>query len=149
MYEIYNVKPNDTLESIASDFGITVGALKQINGLIDDKVNYNTMIVVPVKKKHPYKYYTVQKGDTLSNIAIKNNVDVSLLLMLNGLDESDYIYPNQTIIFPNEGYSLYVTKQDDTLRDVINRMGVTVQELIDNNENIYLFPEQILVSEKK
>ena len=149
MYEIYNVKPNDTLESIASEFGTTVGTLKQINGMIDDKINYNTMIVVPVKSKQPYKYYTVQKGDTLSDIAMKNNSDVNLLLMLNGLDEGDYIYPNQTIILPKDEYSLYVTKQDDTLRDVVNMMGVTVQELIDNNENIYLFPEQILVSEKK
>ena len=149
MYEIYNVKPNDTLESIASEFGTTVGTLKQINGLIDDKVNYNTMIVVPVKRKQPYKYYTVQKGDTISDIAMKNNVDINLLLMLNGLDDGDYIYPNQTIILPKEGYSLYVTKQDDTLRAVVNRMGVTVQELIDNNENIYLFPEQIIVLEKK
>ena len=149
MYEIYNVKPNDTLESIASEFGTTVGTLKQINGMIDDKINYNTMIVVPVKSKQPYKYYTVQKGDTLSDIAMKNNIDVNLLLMLNGLDEGDYIYPNQTIILPKDEYSLYVTKQDDTLRDVVNMMGVTVQELIDNNENIYLFPEQILVWVKK
>ena len=149
MYEIYNVKPNDTLESIAREFETTVGTLKQINGLIDDKINYNTMIVVPIKRKQPYKYYTVQKGDTLSEVAQKNNIDINFLLMLNGLDDGDYIYPNQTIILPKDGFSLYITKQDDTLRDVVNRMGVTVQELIDNNENIYLFPEQILVSEKK
>ena len=40
MYEIYNFKPKDTLDSIAYEFGTTVGTLKQINGLIDDKINF-------------------------------------------------------------------------------------------------------------
>ena len=146
MYEIYIIKENDTLESIADKYKTTPGILKQINGiqtLMD--LRPNNEIIVPVLKQQPYQYYTVKKGDNLYEIARNNNIDYKMLLTLNGLDEGDYIYPNQTIILPKVGVQLYITKEDDTLDFVLNKLNLGIEELQRENENIYLRPDQILV----
>ena len=146
MYEIYKIKSGDTLESIADKFKTTPGILSQINGIqtIMD-LSPNNEIIVPILKQQPYQYYTVKKGDNLYDIARDNNLDYNLLLSLNGLDEGDYIYPNQTIILPKDGIGIYLTKEDDTLDLVLNKLRIPIEELQRENENIYLRPEQILV----
>ena len=146
MYEIYIIKENDTLESIADKYKTTPGILKQINGiqtLMD--LRPSNEIIVPILKQQPYQYYTVKKGDNIYEIARNNNIDYKMLLTLNGLDEGDYIYPNQTIILPKVGVQLYITKEDDTLDFVLNKLNLGIEELQRENENIYLRPDQILV----
>lgn len=150
MYEVYLVKEGDTLSSIANEYGTTIGILRQINGLLSESgVRPGTQIVVPVLRQQPYQYYTVKKGDNLEMIAKDNEVDYSLLLQLNGLDDGDYIYPNQTIMVPKKGFGIYMTKDDDTLIHVLNRIGIKVDDLLRDNENIYLRPEQILIFREK
>lgn len=150
MYDIYMVKEGDSIDSIANNYGTTVGILKQINGIFNDYgIMPGTQIVVPVVKKQPYQYYTVKKGDNMYEIAKENDIDYSLLLQLNGLDEGDYIYPNQTIMLPKKGLSIYMTMNDDTLDYVLKKLGITVDELLKENENVYLRPEQILVFREK
>ena len=53
--------------------------------------------------------------------------------------------PNQTLIIPREGINLYLTNNNDTINSVLEKSGVSLNELINNNENIYLREEQILV----
>lgn len=150
MYEIYMVKDGDTLDSIAKEYGVTDFLLKQINGIINDSVIIpGAQIIVPVEKMQPYQYYTAKKGDSIKQIAMDNSVDYNLLLQLNGLDDGDYIYPNQTIIIPKKGISLYMTKSDDTLDFVLNKLKISIEELLEENENIYLLPEQILIFREK
>lgn len=150
MYEIYTIREGDTLESVADMYGTTVGVLRQLNGIMDSYgVRPNTQIIVPVEKKQPYQYYTVKKGDSVYDIARDNDIDYNLLLQLNGLDEGDYIYPNQTIMLPKKGLKIYMTKSDDTLDLVLNRLGITVDELLRENENIYLREDQILIFRDK
>ena len=150
MYEIYTIKDLDTWDSVAEKYETTAGVLKQINGIMDDDgIGLGMQIVVPTLKRQPYKYYTVKKGDTMEMIANENDIDYFLLLQLNGLDEGDYVYPNQTIILPKDDIDIYMTKNDDTLDYVLKKMGVTIDELIKENENVYLLPEQILVFRKK
>lgn len=146
MYEIYTVAPMDTLDSIAQKYGVTKELLSQINGISKNYVLSSGMqIVVPVQKNQPYQYYTVKKGDNMYEIAKKNNLDYSLLLQLNGLEENDYIYPNQTILLPKKGFKIYLTRSDDTLQEILRKMGISIEELMNENEKIYLRPEQLLV----
>lgn len=150
MYEIYNVQNGDTLQQVASKYGTTEAILLQINGFPDDyKLIPNTQIVVPIDQNKTYRYYTVKKGDSIYQIAKNNNIDYELLLKLNGLDKDDYIYPNQTILLPKNGLTVYLTKQGDTISDIIENLNTTLNELIEENPNIYLAPEQIIVFKEK
>ncbi|MCM3763947.1 LysM peptidoglycan-binding domain-containing protein [Neobacillus niacini] len=88
--------------------------------------------------------YTVQKGDTLSKIALTHKTTVSQLKSLNGLT-SDLIYPNQTLKVSAEPAAApkpqqpaaqtpqpaaaYTVVKGDALIKIANRYGVTVAEL--------------------
>ena len=61
----------------------------------------------------------------------------------------DYIYPNQVIMLPVSGYSYYVTAEGDTLNSVSDIFKKNIQEVVKENETIYLLPGQILVSQRK
>lgn len=146
MYEIYKVQTGDTLYSIANKYGTTQALLLQINGLPDSYTPLpNSEIIVPLNQNSTYKYYTVKKGDNMYRIAEENNVNYELLLQINGLEKDDYIYPNQTILLPQNGLSLYLTKQGDTLSEILENFNTTYQEIKEKNPNIYLAPEQIIV----
>lgn len=150
MYEIYTIMSGDTWNSISDKYGTTVGILKQINGIIaDNEVIAGRQIVVPILKQQPYQYYTVKKGDNMYDIAKYYDIDYNLLLQLNGLDDGDYIYPNQTIMLPKKGIDIYLTMENDTLDYVLNKKRVTIDELMSENENIYLRPDQILIFREK
>ncbi len=150
MYEIYNIQKEDTLQQIANKYGTTESILLKINGLDDNyKPIPNTQIIVPIDQNKTYRYYTVKKGDSIYQIAKNNNIDYELLLKINGLDKDDYIYPNQTILLPKNGLTVYLTKQSDTINDIIENLNTTLDELIEENPNIYLAPEQIIVFKEK
>ena len=150
MYEIYKVQTGDTLDSIANKYGTTQALLLQINGLPDSYTPLpKSEIIVPLNQNSTYKYYTVKKGDNMYRIAEENNVNYELLLQINGLEKDDYIYPNQTILLPQNGLSLYLTKQGDTLSEILENFNTTYQEIKEKNPNIYLAPEQIIVFKEK
>lgn len=92
-----------------------------------------------------FDYYTVTDGDTLYQIATKNNINPSLLAQLNGINIDDYIYPNQVLLIPKAGSILYFTAIGDTLSGIANGLGVSIQELINQNSKIYLQPEQLII----
>jgi LysM repeat protein len=146
MYEIYNIKETDTLESIAKDYNTTKEELIKINGpQIITSEERNNQIIVPKKDTNYYEYYTVKKEETIYQIANNNNIDYNILLKINGLEKDDYIYPNQTIILPKKGINIYLTQENDTLNDIINKLKTDLNQLIKTNNTIYLKEEQIII----
>ena len=146
MYEVYTIKFGDTLEGISLLYNTNINELMKLNSIIDlNNLKEGMQIMVPNNNNNPYRYYTVKKGDNLKEIASEYNIDYKLLLKLNGLDNNDYVYPNQTLILPKEGVSLYMTKDNDTINSVANDLGMNIMELIENNDNIYLRENQIIV----
>lgn len=150
MYEVYCVEMGDTLSSIAKKYGISESELEKINGIHSD---YRTvsggLLVVPVRENKKYQYYTVKKGDTISKIASDYGVDYNLLLLLNGLDPDDYIYPNQSVMLPADGMEFYVVRENDTLNGILKKIPVTVEELLKDNDKIYLREGQLIGFSKK
>lgn len=66
MYEIYNVKNGDTIESISKMYNILPSTLYKINGFNKDYVlKVGNNIIVPKTRNNYFDYYTVQKGDTI------------------------------------------------------------------------------------
>lgn len=146
MYEIYNVGPGDTIDTISESFKISPANLYQINGFDPDFVLEQGMnIIVPKISNEYFAYYTIKKGDNLYKIAKDYNVDAKLLSILNGLNLNDYIYPNQTIVVPQKGISIYITQKNDTINEIIKGINANPINLLEQNPQIYVVPEQIII----
>ncbi len=142
MINSYVVLEKDTLDSIASKFDTSPYIIKQLNGS-KPLIPGNT-IMIPNFNNDIFDYYVVKNGDTLYKIASDNNIDSSLLAELNGFNIDDYIYPNQILLIPKAGTVLYITANGDTILGIANGMNVDIMDLINQNKNIYLQPEQLI-----
>ncbi len=149
MYDKYLIQENDTLKSIADKFGTTVDTLKNINNIyFDDDIRQGMDIIVPKNKQQYFNYYTIEAGDSLYKIAERYNINPTLLASLNGLDMSDYIYPNQEILIPKSGFSYYITAEGDTIDTVAEVFKISKDSLLNQNETIYLLKDQVLVARR-
>lgn len=110
--------------------------------------DFEQRITTPKNKEQYFEYYTIEKGDTLYQIALRYNINPELLASMNGLNLADYIYPNQEILIPKSGYSYYITAEGDTLNTVADRFKTNTSKLLQNNDTIYLMEGQILVNRK-
>lgn len=144
LYDTYIVEKNDTIESISSKYNISPEILYQLNGY-DFSIEPGMTLIVPRITSKYFDYYTVMKGDTLYRIATDNNIDANLLAQLNGINVSDYIYPNQVLLVPKAGTILYITAIGDTLKEVSEGIGTNILELAKQNDKIYLQPEQLII----
>ncbi|MEK4093576.1 LysM peptidoglycan-binding domain-containing protein [Viridibacillus sp. FSL H8-0110] len=109
----YTVQKGNTLSAIAIKYNTTVAKLKSWNNLKSDTIYIGQKLIVNKSGKvenviqggntnssnqlATTKYYTIQKGNTLSAIAIKCNTTVAKLKSWNNL-KSDTIYIGQKII---------------------------------------------------
>ena len=96
-----------------------------------------------------YNYYKIVNGDTLYRIANDNNIDPSLLAKLNGINENDYVYPDQILLVPSAGSKIYITAIGDTLNEILDGFNTDINTLMDQNSKIYLQPEQLIVYKYK
>lgn len=150
MFEKYSIKYGETLEDIANRFDTSQDYLKQINNIyFSDNIKEGKEIIVPKSKNNYYEMYMIEKGDSLFKISKKYNMNPELLATLNGLDEEDYIYPGQEILIPKSGYSYYITKNGDTIENVMKLFNTNKENFEKNNSTIYLMPGQLLVNKNK
>ena len=148
MYKIYQVEIGETLNTIANKVGSDVNTLRQLNGFSSDfQVEPNMYIIVPsplpTQDMGLYQTYIVKKGDNMYDIAQTYQVDYQTLLRLNGLNENEYIYPDQEIIIPRKGVQMYVTEEYDTINSLTNKMNIPLQNIL--NQNLYLIEDQIVI----
>lgn len=144
MYKIYKVTTGDTLESNAKKFNTTIKNLQEIND--KDYISMGELIIVPNDRKSDwFDVYTVKQGDNLYAIAQKYNISLIDLLNINGLDKDNYIYPGQELMVPKSNVKVIVTKENETINSASKRLGLNNEELLYQNDNIYLLPEQLLI----
>lgn len=146
MFKIYRIMQGDTLESISRNLGLNLDELKRINGIVGNPILIpGTNLIVPNREEATYINYTVKKGDTIYDIARRNNIDRRLLLLINGMEEDDYIYPNEQILIPREDVGLYLTEKDDTIGSISENLSITPEEMLRLNDTIFLSPNQVIV----
>ena len=147
MYSVYRTMSNDTLDSVSKMFETDIQTLERLNGF--NTIKPGQMIVVPqIKLSTNFDTYTIEKGDNLYNIAKRYSVDLKSLQYLNGLEADDYIYPGQIILVPKKNFKMYIVGDNETLSSVASKNGITTEQLIKDNEKIYLYPEQLLFFKK-
>ncbi len=149
MFDKYIIKPYDSLLSIANMCNTDPKTIMEINEL----ENYGDLregmeILIPKNKEEYFNVYVIEKGDSLYKIAQKYNINPTLLANLNGLDMNDYIYPSQEILIPKSGYSYYITADGDTIDTVSQMFKIKKEDLLKQNETIYLLKDQVLVSKR-
>lgn len=145
MYQIYQVMPNDTIDSIANKINTTVTNLMELNGIPANSMLYpGSYIIIPKNEENIFTTYIVKNGDNLYKISKEFNTSVANLELLNGLKKDEYIYPNQELIVPSKNTSIYVT-ENETLNDISNKSGIDIAEIASQNPNLYVIPEQIVV----
>ena len=132
----YTVKAGDSLWKIANMYGLTVAELKSLNGLTSDNLSVGQVLKVNNSSNNSSgNTYTVKSGDSLWSIANKYETTVNTLKSLNNLT-SDVLNVGQVLLIPNESSngssnnsSTYTVKAGDSLWNIANKYGITVDEL--------------------
>lgn len=161
----YTVQSGDTLSSIASRYGTTVQEVVDINGLSNPNLIYpgEVLRITTNSTTHGSEtrgtgsiVYTVQRGNTLSQIANTYGVTVSHIVEINNIANPNLIYPGQklritestnTNLNPVIQNNFYTVQRGDTLSGIARRYGVSTQYLVRlngiSNPNL-IYPGQML-----
>jgi len=79
--------------------------------------------------------YTVQFGDTLSEIAQLFGTSVDAIAQANGIENPDLIFAGQTLCVPvGPDVRIYRVRRGDTLSGIAQRFGTTVEALVEAND---------------
>ncbi|MDL2289407.1 LysM peptidoglycan-binding domain-containing protein [Clostridia bacterium OttesenSCG-928-F22] len=95
----YTVRAGDSLYSIAQRYGITVDAIKQLNGLSSNNLYIGQQLLIPTSGNGNTITYTVRAGDSLYSIAQRYGITVDAIKQLNGLS-SNNLYIGQQLLIP-------------------------------------------------
>lgn len=161
----YTVQRGDTLSAIANRYGTTVQELVDINNLANPNLIYpgQTLRILTNSTSNGSETrgtgsitYTVQRGNTLSQIARAYGVTVSHIVEMNKIQNPSLIYPgeklritesNNTTLNPVLQNNYYTVQRGDTLSGIARRYGVTVQYLVKlngiRNPNL-IYPGQLI-----
>ncbi len=152
-YVNYTVKKGDNLYSIATEYGVSVETIKQINNLTNNLLSIGQVLKIPTKNiEIGYKEYEVKAGDSLYSIAQKFNTTVNDIVKENNLQTTILsvgqilkIPTSKTETLPDtikecfgEGYmepkyETYTVKRGDNLYDIARKYNTTVIHLMDLN----------------
>lgn len=155
-YEVEQPTPNGKWSTWAGWQYTDLGEIAGINGYVDrDKfteevfLEDTSSVPIPENTTPPAAGGTttiiVQRGDTLSRLALKYNTTVSRLVELNNIVNPNLIYTGQTLIVPSgetvtdsdgnstSGQTIYIVKSGDTLNKIAAEFGTTAIAIAQEN----------------
>ncbi len=163
--QTYVVQSGDTLYQIAQMFGTTVKELAQINNIQNPNLIFpgqvlriltNSTVNGGETRGAGSITYTVERGNTLSEIAQYYNVSVTHIVEINDIQNPNLIFPGEKLrITESDSQTLnpvlqnnfYTVKSGDTLSGIARRFGVSVRYLVNlngiSNPNL-IYPGQII-----
>lgn len=103
----HTIKKGDTLHTIAKKYSMSVGELKKLNHLKNEKLRPGRQLLV--KNTSP-KTYTVKRGDTIIKIAKKLKMDTAELKEINDL-KSSVLKPGQKLFLAKRQEEIKVTEE--------------------------------------
>lgn len=149
--ETYVVQSGNTLSGIAEMFGTTVQELVQINNISNPNLIFPGQVLKILTNSTNNGEetrgagsitYTVQRGDTLSQIAQVYNVTVAHIVEINGIQNPNLIFPGEKLritesnvqqLNPILQNNYYTVQRGDTLSGIALQLGVTVSYLVNLN----------------
>ena len=141
--EPYTIQQGDYLGKIASDNGLSVDEIVALNPKFKDRrstiypgevVYFDEKSKNAAESNEPVKLYTIQKGDTLGEIASKHYVSLAEVAELNNLtgDQINRIYPGNQLIMPK--HAQYIKNESTKRQEKIAKSPVTTEDTIVINE---------------
>ena len=141
----YEVRPGDTLNSIATRFGTNLVGLIELNPTLRLRsLTEGMTICVPRVPERPPcingAYYAIREGDSFYNIAQRYGIPLNLLLEANPEANPYDLKVGQEICIPNVPagcpFGTLVTIQEGTrLSDILISYNLSINELRDANVN--------------
>ena len=137
----HEVKPSETLTSIAKQYGVSLKEILSANSIDDpDKIHTGQVLVIPVEKSDVTEKsgttYEVKQGDTLCSISRKYGVSLQDLLSVNSMNKDDKIKTGDILKIPTgftvEGPIHYV-KEGETISSIAKNYGISVISLCNAN----------------
>ena len=142
--ESYIVNEGDSLDFIADTYGVSAQDIIKLNNLDEPyDLKENTILYIPTSKD-VFNYYRVKLGDTLYSISEFVNSTPLILAKINGIDVNDYIYPDQVLMVPKQDVLVYATKENDTIDKISKELNIYPENLLYQNKNIFLLPDQLI-----
>jgi LysM repeat protein len=112
--QVYTVQRGDTLSGIAQSFGVSQEALMKANSLNNpNQIYVGQQLIIPESYNtgtggpQCESYYTVRRGDTLSEIALYHGINEYTLARANGIYDLNDIYVGQSLCIPSSGGGNY------------------------------------------
>lgn len=138
---IHEAQEGDTLRSIAGLYGVEVD---QITGYapneleVDAELEAGRLILVPggrVFDRGSLDEYTVQEGDTLTEIATYFGLQPQTLVWANELPDAALIHAGQVLLIPPGDGALVTVAEGDTVEIIAERFSVDPELLRDYGFN--------------
>ena len=141
--EPHTVKQGDYLGKIARDRGLSVDEVIALNPKFKDRrstiypgevVYFDEQTKKTAESNEPVLSHTIQKGDTLGEIASKYRVSLAEVAELNNLtgDQINRIYPGDQLIMPK--HAQYIKNESTERQKKIAKSPVTTEDTIVINE---------------
>lgn len=126
------------------------GIINGIDGNVDrdyftNGVFLNNLSQIPkdtvTDKNQEFKYIRVNRGETLSGIAIKYNTSYQYLARINSIANPNLIYVGQELKVPvladynihDTSHRLYIVRRGNTLTQIAREYGVTIENIVELN----------------
>ena len=146
---IHIVRWGENLTTIAARYGVTVQAIVQANGLANPNWIYvGQRLVIPTtpppapQPSGTVIRHVIQRGDTLSALAVRYGCTISAIVQANRLINPSYIWVGQVLLIPSGGSTVpaqgvyYRVRAGDTLARIAYRYGVSSWAVAQAN-NLY------------
>jgi LysM repeat protein len=149
------VQPGETLSEIADRHGVSLSKLMQLNGISKaDHIEVGQVLRLPANARGvsggkgggggATGTVRVQEGDTLSDIAVRQGMDLDRLMALNGISKADHIEVGQVLKVTGKpapqaptyrrGASVHVVQPGESLSEIAEGYGVAMSRLVAINE---------------
>jgi LysM repeat protein len=148
------VQPDETLGTIAAQYGTDIETLRRLNSLSDtDFVWIGQTLVLPdsvvTLDETTTETYTVRAGDNLSSIAVRYQTTLARLAELNHIAPSQRLYTSQSLIVPtvanldqelvtsqpaNQAAAVHIVQRGEHLGTITAQYDVTERAIAQTND---------------